>query len=77
MARPGCQFRDEGYNIKKIMTDSFLTVENENESYRLPLWLAFLLYLLLTLGFTYPAILHLSSRVIGGGDAYMFLWDIW
>ncbi len=59
------------------MTERFITVENENASYRLPLWLAFLLYLLLTIGFTYPAVINLGSRVIGGGDAYMFLWDIW
>ena len=63
--------------MRRDMTGNFITVDNENTSYRLPRWMAFLLYLLLVLGFTYPAILHLSSRVIGGGDAYMFLWDIW
>ncbi len=63
--------------MRRDMTDNFITVENENASFGLPRSLAFLLYLLLALGFTYPAILHLSSRVIGGGDAYMFLWDIW
>ncbi len=59
------------------MDDKVITVHNELSSFKLPLWLAFLLYCMLTLGFTYPAVLHLGSRVIGGGDAFMFLWDIW
>lgn len=59
------------------LQEKTLIVDNLNESFRLPLWLAFLLYALLTAGFTFPAILHLGSRVIGGGDVYMFLWDIW
>ncbi len=61
----------------RAITGKFITVVDVNESYRLPSWLAFLLYCLLTIVFTYPVILHLDSRVIGGGDAYMFLWDIW
>lgn len=60
-----------------VMDNKIIPVYDERSSYRLPSWVAFLLYCLLTLGFTYPAALHLGARVIGSGDAFMFLWDIW
>jgi hypothetical protein len=77
MTKQGGQFRDEGNNMRKAITGSFIQVDDENTSYRLPVWGAFVLYAVLTMIFTYPALLHLGTRVIGGGDAYMFLWDIW
>jgi len=58
-------------------SDKYITIIDKNTPYRLNKRLAFLFYCVLTIIFTYPIILHLSSRVIGGGDAYMFLWDIW
>ncbi len=54
-----------------------ITVADRNTPYSFSNKLALISYVILTLVFTYPVILHLSSRVIGGGDAYMFLWDIW
>lgn len=44
---------------------------------RLLLW-TFIGYLLLAALMTWPLILHLSSSILGvGGDAPMFLWDVW
>ncbi len=63
--------------MRKAITGRFIPVADENTPYRLPVWGAFLLYAVLTILFTYPAVRYLGSRVIGGGDAYMFLWDIW
>lgn len=54
-----------------------ITVADRNTPYSFSNKLALISYAILTLVFTYPVILHLSSRVIGGGDAYLFLWDIW
>ncbi len=63
--------------MRSALTGRYITVSNEKPHYHLPVWLAFILYCVLTVIFTYPIILHLGTRVIGGGDAYMFLWDIW
>lgn len=63
--------------MRQSLTGRYITVADKNSRYHLPAWLAFIFYCVLTLIFTYPIILHLSTRVIGGGDAYMFLWDIW
>src|SRR5207237_10859174 len=38
----------------------------------------FLLFILLTVLLTYPSVLHLADRVIGGrGDNYHYLWTLW
>jgi preprotein translocase subunit SecY len=37
-----------------------------------------LLYVLVTMAMTYPAILYLRTKVIGGpGDQFHFLWELW
>jgi hypothetical protein len=63
--------------MRRSITGKYITVSDKSTHYRLPAWLAFICYLILTIIFTYPIILHLNTKVIGGGDAYMFLWDIW
>ncbi len=63
--------------MRKPLTGNYITAGNKKSHYHLSAWLAFILYCVLTIIFTYPIILHLDTRVIGGGDAYMFLWDIW
>lgn len=36
-----------------------------------------LLYSLLALVLTYPLVLHLRSRILGDGDAWLFTWNMW
>ena len=42
-----------------------------------PNWGVLALYTLLTVVFTYPVVLHLTSRIMGDGDAWFFCWDMW
>ena len=42
-----------------------------------PNWGVLALYTLLTVVFTYPVVLHLTSRIMGDGDAWLFCWDMW
>ena len=40
-------------------------------------WKVLALYSFLTVVFTYPVILHLNSRIMGDGDAWLFVWNMW
>ena len=40
-------------------------------------WKVLALYTLLTGFFTYPVVLHLNSRIMGDGNAWLFCWNMW
>ncbi len=63
--------------MRRALTGKYIIVSDRNTPYDLPWWLALALYAFLTLVFTYPIVLHLGSRVIGGDRAYRSLWDLW
>lgn len=45
---------------------------------RLETSLVLLLYVLVTIGMTYPAVLYLHTKVMGGpADQFQFLWELW